>query len=425
MIEVSGAYPTPEQVADALLAQLEISRTDRDALKQANGGTDLRDQLITDLRQGGINQSALQYIGGGKYRGHVGIPKETEQRLLAWSQTDGKAPAHVLSDTNARVQELQAQGEQTKHQAELALRKQEAKQQLAAGILGAGGAQATGVAITRGLPQAAPLLTEALPPLALGTGIIAGITITLDKGLELGVKRQMEEARNPPVMMSKEQDGPPLVDTAQQPSAPVVPTDDELPKGELVTTGTAQSPATTTPQVEAKSGGSQPTAPQSAPPGVERIIPPLVIGTSLGKLAADKAHETREAAKPLKTTPTGDKDSAAVSLALRIGGIPSVKIEGYGDREFDVVSDKYIGQTTNSVSATKTPSNYLNPSKKAQLRETLRVAAETGRTALFEFTAGTPSTEVTDFLKRNAERVGAKYEVTVWMGDKSDVTGNH
>lgn len=69
LIEVASAHPTPEQPADALLAKLELSETDRAALKQANNGVDIRDQPITDLRKGGINQSALQYVGGGKYRG--------------------------------------------------------------------------------------------------------------------------------------------------------------------------------------------------------------------------------------------------------------------------------------------------------------------------------------------------------------------
>ncbi len=127
--------------------------------------------------------------------------------------------------------------------------------------------------------------------------------------------------------------------------------------------------------------------------------------------------------KPLRLTATGDKDSKASDLATRIGGVASVKIEGYGQREFDAVNDTYIAQTTNSVSATQAPSNYLNQSRKAQIRETLRVAVETGRTALFEFTAGQPSTEVAAFIRRNAERVRAKHEIIVRLGD-ANVTGN-
>ena len=128
--------------------------------------------------------------------------------------------------------------------------------------------------------------------------------------------------------------------------------------------------------------------------------------------------------QPLKLTATGDKDFAANDLAERIGGAASVRIEGYSEREFDAVSDRYIAQTTGSVSATQAPTNYLNQSRKAQIRETLRVAVETNRTALFEFTAGQPSIEVTAFIRRNAERVGAKYEITVRLGD-ANATGNN
>lgn len=128
--------------------------------------------------------------------------------------------------------------------------------------------------------------------------------------------------------------------------------------------------------------------------------------------------------KPLNLIATGDKDASAIDLAGRIGGTASVRIEGYSKREFDTVNDIYIAQTTNSLSATQTPSNYLNRSRKAQIRETLRIAVETNRTALFEFTAGQPSVEVAAFIQRNAERVAAKYEISVHLGD-ANVTGNN
>lgn len=412
-VEVSSARPTPEQLADALLNKLGVSAADRAALTQANGGSDLREQLIADLRVGGINHQALTYVGGGHYRGEVALSQQTRHRLTQWARTDGQAPAEV----SAKQQELLAQA---RHQAELALRKHEAKQQFVAQTVGAHGARVLGAALAHRPPLGTLLLSavKVLPPLAAGTGMVAGAALTLDKGLELGVAGQMERARSlPPAMMNKEQDEQLPVNAMRQPSAPAIPADGELPKGELVPTGEAPWPVTTLPSDDAKPSGMQP-GPHSNPPGLERIVPPLATGASLGKLAADKAHEmeTEKAAKPLNLTPTGDKDPAAVELAARIGGTSSVKIEGYGDREFDAVSDKYIGQTTNSVIATKSPSNYLNPSKKAQLRETLRVAAETGRTALFEFTAGTPSQEVTDFIERNAKRIGARYEVTVRVG---------
>lgn len=104
--------------------------------------------------------------------------------------------------------------------------------------------------------------------------------------------------------------------------------------------------------------------------------------------------------------PTGDVDPAAQRLAQRIGGQPSVCLEGCGNREFDAVSDTMIAQTTSARSAAMRPKNFLNKSRRRQIKETLKAAKETGRTALFEFTGGAPAQEVRDYIVRHAEQTG-------------------
>ena len=104
--------------------------------------------------------------------------------------------------------------------------------------------------------------------------------------------------------------------------------------------------------------------------------------------------------------PTGDVDPAAQRLAQQIGGQPSVCLEGFGNREFDAVSDTIIAQTTSADSAAVRPKNFLNKSRRKQIRETLKATQETGRTALFEFTSGAPAQEVREYILRHAEQTG-------------------
>jgi len=104
--------------------------------------------------------------------------------------------------------------------------------------------------------------------------------------------------------------------------------------------------------------------------------------------------------------PTGDVDPAAQHLAQQIGGQSSVCLEGFGNREFDAVSDTMIVQTTSTRSAAMRPKNFLNKSRRRQIKQTLKAAKETGRTALFEFTGGAPAQEVRDYIIRNAEKTG-------------------
>lgn len=106
---------------------------------------------------------------------------------------------------------------------------------------------------------------------------------------------------------------------------------------------------------------------------------------------------------------TGDVDPAAEALARRLGGLPSQTVPGFGNREFDAVSDQYIAQTTASRSAITRPANFLTGDRKAQIRATLQAAKQEGKKAYFEFTAGEPHPEVVACIDRNARRLGTEY----------------
>ncbi|WP_369334908.1 hypothetical protein [Tahibacter harae] len=53
----------------------------------------------------------------------------------------------------------------------------------------------------------------------------------------------------------------------------------------------------------------------------------------------------------------------------------------------------------------------MSKSRRAQIRATLEAAQVTQRSALFEFSGGKPAAEVSEFIKRNAERAGAQYQI--------------
>jgi hypothetical protein len=111
--------------------------------------------------------------------------------------------------------------------------------------------------------------------------------------------------------------------------------------------------------------------------------------------------------------PTGDIDPAAQELSQRIGGTASVQLSGFGNREFDAVSDAFVAQTTGAASAALRPKNFLSSSRRAQIRGTLAAARATGRQALFEFRGVVPDVEVTRFIERNARRIGVHARVDV------------
>jgi hypothetical protein len=118
-----------------------------------------------------------------------------------------------------------------------------------------------------------------------------------------------------------------------------------------------------------------------------------------------------------RLTLTNDIDPAAEDFARRFNGQSSVKIEGFGDREFDMVSDTYVGQTFGPKVVGEKPAfelsgkNFMSQKRRLQIRATLEAAHITQRKALFEFRGGAPASEVKDFIRRNGERVGVRFEI--------------
>ena len=109
---------------------------------------------------------------------------------------------------------------------------------------------------------------------------------------------------------------------------------------------------------------------------------------------------------------TNADDPAAVALADRLGGIPSATIPGFPGREFDAVSRDYVAQTTGAVSAVTKPHNYMDQGRREQMRVTMQAARQESKTALFEFTAGTPHPDVASTLQRYASRYNADYRIS-------------
>ena len=109
--------------------------------------------------------------------------------------------------------------------------------------------------------------------------------------------------------------------------------------------------------------------------------------------------------------PTGDIDPAANALAGKLGGLASVAVEGFGNREFDAISAKYVAQTFGGDAARLKPGNFLSAVRRQQIRATLEAAKALGKKAYFEFRNGVHD-DVLDFIRRNAERLGVEYDVS-------------
>ncbi|MGS2724932.1 RHS repeat domain-containing protein [Porticoccus sp. GXU_MW_L64] len=119
-----------------------------------------------------------------------------------------------------------------------------------------------------------------------------------------------------------------------------------------------------------------------------------------------------------RVVPTNDKDAAAQAFARKHDGQASVKIEGFGNREFDMVSERFVGQAFgprtqgNAPAFQISPKNFLSKSRRAQIRATLEAAKTTQRQALFEFSGGHPHQDVMDFIVRNAKRLNADVNIS-------------
>jgi SPP1 gp7 family putative phage head morphogenesis protein len=146
-------------------------------------------------------------------------------------------------------------------------------------------------------------------------------------------------------------------------------------------------------------------------------------GKSLSKAGGQKAIENREKeinggiewiakkSDKLRFYPLNVPDSEAASLARRLNGAAGVAIEGFGNREFDVVTRLYVGQTTNTPNVAVNPDNYLKKQRRNQIKITMEAAKATGRIALFEFTQGKPSPKIIDYLEEKSKKIGVKYVI--------------
>lgn len=97
-----------------------------------------------------------------------------------------------------------------------------------------------------------------------------------------------------------------------------------------------------------------------------------------------------------------DLDVDAVALSRRLGGRSQVRFSTEPkDFEYDVISDKYVGQTTRTTKA-------VDQSWRKQAQRTILVAKKTGRTAYFHFD-GEPHRD----MRRALERYQERYDVRV------------
>ena len=117
--------------------------------------------------------------------------------------------------------------------------------------------------------------------------------------------------------------------------------------------------------------------------------------------AAEKAAESAALNNGLgPLVPVKVNDPAAVKLAERLNGQPSVKFANGPPNEFDTVSDLYVAQSK--------PANFtLNKAFRDQAKVTFETATKTGRTPYFHF-EGPPGPGVLQALQRYAERYGVQ-----------------
>jgi hypothetical protein len=95
-------------------------------------------------------------------------------------------------------------------------------------------------------------------------------------------------------------------------------------------------------------------------------------------------------------------DSKADRLARKLNGVSSVKFSNDPKiREFDAISDEYVGQTTSQQTIGK---KWRNEAK-----ATFEAAKATGRTPYFNFETGLPNDDYLRALERYKERYGVDY----------------
>jgi len=130
---------------------------------------------------------------------------------------------------------------------------------------------------------------------------------------------------------------------------------------------------------------------------------------------------------PGQVRKTKDKDKAAKNLAEREGGVASATLPDLpgklGSKEYDLVSDKYVGEGYGGARGKKPAfanpnnrkaANFFNGRRKIQAKRAIEAAKLTGRDVLFEFQGAYPVNQsVIDSLVRKAQRAGVKVKIIV------------
>jgi hypothetical protein len=99
-------------------------------------------------------------------------------------------------------------------------------------------------------------------------------------------------------------------------------------------------------------------------------------------------------------------DAGADQLAEKLGGEPRVKFNSDPyQREFDAVSDKYIGQAKPGLKS-------LGQSERNQAKATFEAAKQTGREVYYEFESQ-PSQNVIEKLREYEQRYEVKLNIDI------------
>jgi hypothetical protein len=129
--------------------------------------------------------------------------------------------------------------------------------------------------------------------------------------------------------------------------------------------------------------------------GVVNKVPPLDTATANSNIPQPSPYSG--GLLPSSNAP----DQEAMDLAKKLGGQAQVYFRDDPEqREFDAISDQYIGQTK--------ATGITDPGQKIrnQLKATFDAAKATGRTPYFEFTAKEPSPNMLQTISRYESRYG-------------------
>ena len=298
-IIVANKQPSPEQLADALLAKLGLTGDDLKAYNEAKSKElgkpfDVRQRYVemfkAEQSNGQLNYSGLREIekgpNKGKYVGYIGVNSEwhSEIKKFLADRRNGQSPT-VDTATTLTTATVGGGSQSTKGQ-EMHQRGNEKREALNrmlqekfkhingtdTTVLGA-----SAIATTRtapALPAAAPWIGATI----LALPAIYTIKEILLNAAEKGV------IQSPPSPITMDDSKPTDTVTPTTPDT-TIPTDEELPKGDLTKTGPDTTSAPSTPTSPIGGPGKQP--PKLDP---KDITGPLIgAGTAtIGKIITDK-----------------------------------------------------------------------------------------------------------------------------------------